>query len=770
MIELLAPAGNLSILKAAVDCGADAVYCGLGAFNARINANNFTLEEFTEGASYCHLRGSRIYLTLNTLVGDSEIDMSLDTARSAYEAGCDGILVQDVGLAKLIHSTYPEIPLHCSTQMNIYSDDFKALSDLGITRVVLPRELSLQEITRRTQQAGRFGIETEVFCHGAVCVCYSGLCLFSAMNRSGSRSGNRGQCAQPCREEYELFDNGQLIRKGHLLSPKDRDVTSYIDGLINSGVSSLKIEGRMRDVNYVMSAVTSYRKLIDAYYEGTLNSDTISDVRDSLMVNFNRGGAYTSQFLSGRKENGFLSGEYPGKFGLKVGRIISSDSKKGTVTFSFSKTKLIPEKGDYLSIRKNSREICSFPVGKVHEMPGKLAVKGLHPDAMAKLDDQMDVFLMGHKTVVDKESIRKTPVTISMDVRSDRIILDALVDSGINQNAFAECEIDLPADFDGRPLSSNRIREQLTKLGNTPFTATAVYFTGDPEVKCPVSLINELRRDLTDSLEYEITSSYQRVLMAEQAPIEERHSGESVSTVLNMNTYPCVKDDLSVITSGADIYAFSIYDLGIKAVRQEIIRIMNELNRDMCMILPDLCHDKTYDMALTIAKEIKEKLGDRFKYYMDSRIHGTDKALSSLGLTHMLSSGANIYNTNTLKYAASNAGALYLSNELSEFEISDLVGRASPECPVILHSEGLIPWMQSDFCPVGGNEIRCGRCFSGNRYTMKSSNMDDEVVIIPRAYECSSAIYGRAKNPVSSEMAESLADSGHSLIINRTII
>ena len=146
MIELLAPAGNLDILKAAVDCGADAVYCGLNAFNARIKANNFDIDSFREGARYCHLRGSKIYLTLNTLISDYEFDECIDTAVEAYESGCDGILIQDVGLAYELHQKYPDIPLHCSTQMNIFSDsDYKKLSALGFKRVVLPRELSLAD-------------------------------------------------------------------------------------------------------------------------------------------------------------------------------------------------------------------------------------------------------------------------------------------------------------------------------------------------------------------------------------------------------------------------------------------------------------------------------------------------------------------------------------------------------------------------------------------------------------------------------------------------
>ena len=356
MIELLAPAGNLEILKAAIDCGADAVYCGLSAFNARINASNLTIDDFIEGASYCHYRGSKIYLTLNTLIGNSEMEDGIDTAVSAYEAGCDGILIQDVGLACRIHQKYPSIPIHCSTQMNIFSDsDFKALSELGFNRVVLPRELSAAEIARRTKIASRYGIETEVFAHGAVCVCYSGLCLFSAMNRSGSRSGNRGLCAQPCREDYSLYCNGEEVRKGHLLSPKDRDVIPYISDLISSGVASLKIEGRMRDINYVRSAVCSYRKIIDGFYNGSLDEELIKSVRNDLLVNFNRGGEYTSQFLSGKKQNNFLSGEYPGKFGLKAGKILRTDARKGTVTLSFKPGLPLPSKGERSPSRYDSQ-------------------------------------------------------------------------------------------------------------------------------------------------------------------------------------------------------------------------------------------------------------------------------------------------------------------------------------------------------------------------------------------------------------------------------
>ena len=771
MIELLAPAGNLEILKAAVDCGADAVYCGLSAFNARINANNFQIDDFREGASYCHYRGSKIYLTLNTLVGDSEIESCIDTAVQAYEAGCDGILIQDVGLLSELHNRYPAIPLHCSTQMNVFSnEDYKTLADLGVKRVVLPRELSLQEIASRTKTAKRYGIETEVFAHGAVCVCYSGLCLFSAMNKSGSRSGNRGLCAQPCREEYTLIKDGSVVRTGHLLSPKDRDVTPYIRELISSGTASLKLEGRMRDKNYVMSAVTAYRKLIDSCYDGTYDNDTVKEVRNSLLVNFNRGGDYTSQFLTGRKQNDFLSGEYPGKFGLKLGKVTGTDSKKGTVTFSYDRSLPFPDKGDFISVRKSNKEICSFPIGKIHEMPRALAVKGLHPDMIAKIEGGSDVYLMGHKTVIDLNDVRKTGITLSVDVTDNSILCNASIDSGENSDVFAEYEVDLPSGFEGAPLSSDRIRSQLRKFGDTPFRVNEVYFTGADTIRCPVSLINELRRGVAEQLINELDYKYERALVVEFVPPEMPASDNGTGSVRTMYTYPCVKDSFEIAQDGADIYAFSIFELGIKAVREKIIRFISSVDRKLCIMLPDMYHDRTSELKTSVAEILHKELGEKFAYYMDSRIHGRDKFLNDLGLEHLLSPAANIYNSKTYKYAGVYSDAVSLSHELSEGEIKEILSNTCKKTSVILHSDGDVLWMQSDFCPVGGNKVKCGSCFDAVKWEMSGRNMDDKVRIVPRSYDCSSAIYGKAKNYVSADTAQEICDLGYDVIINKTFL
>ena len=253
--ELLAPAGSMSTLKAAVDAGADAVYLGLNQYNARMHADNFSWETLREALDYAHLRNSKVYITLNTLIDDDEMMDAVEQALNAYMMGADAFLVQDKGLASYLSEHLPQIPLHASTQMNVYSlTQSEEMNDLGITRVVLPRELSMDEIRARAELFHENDIEVEVFVHGAMCVCYSGLCLFSAMNKSGSRSGNRGSCAQPCRQSYQIFEgnrevsvSGKPIRSGKLLSPKDQSALPYLRELMSIGVDSLKIEGRMRD-------------------------------------------------------------------------------------------------------------------------------------------------------------------------------------------------------------------------------------------------------------------------------------------------------------------------------------------------------------------------------------------------------------------------------------------------------------------------------------------------------------------------------------------
>ncbi len=285
-MKILSPAGSLESLKAAVKFGADAVYLGLDDFNARTNAKNFTMDEFIEGAKYCHKRGVEVFVALNTLIYDSEIPSVIKIINKICKASADGVIIQDWGVYKLIREIVPEIKIVASTQMTINNiQGVKLLEELGFDTVVLPRELTKKEISDISKNTD---INVEVFCHGALCVCYSGQCYFSSF--IGERSGNRGRCAQPCRLVYEANQ-----KKGYLLSPKDLSLIDCLSELREIGVDTLKIEGRLKSEYYTAAVTDVYKRIADSSQKPTEEDYAI------LNASFMRGG-YTQGYFKGIKD------------------------------------------------------------------------------------------------------------------------------------------------------------------------------------------------------------------------------------------------------------------------------------------------------------------------------------------------------------------------------------------------------------------------------------------------------------------------------------
>lgn len=320
-VELLAPAGNMAALHAAVAGGADAVYLGLETFNARRGADNFTLETLREACDFAHLRGVSIYVTMNTIILPDEVGEALECVRQAYRAGADGFIVQDIGLAAEISRTLPEASLHLSTQMNTHNlAGVRVAARLGAERITLAREVSLDEIALLCAAAAEEGMEVEVFAHGALCVCYSGQCFMSSM--IGGRSANRGMCAQACRLPYELQNKAlqkSLPSPGdHLLSPQDLCTVDRVDDLVAAGVASLKIEGRMKSPEYVFAVTSVYRKALDAALAKENAAITDAD-RDRLTDAFSRG--FTTAYLDGKRGNDIMSYQRPNNRGLFLGRV-----------------------------------------------------------------------------------------------------------------------------------------------------------------------------------------------------------------------------------------------------------------------------------------------------------------------------------------------------------------------------------------------------------------------------------------------------------------
>ena len=289
-MELLSPAGSPEGIIACVQNGADAVYLGMGNFNARRGAKNFTDEELEKAVRYCHVRGCKVYVTLNTLINDRETAEAVDCARRISDMGVDAVLVQDFGLARLLRTCVPDLPLHASTQMSIHSlDGARAAADMGITRVVLARELSLEQIAHISANAG---IETEIFVHGALCFCHSGQCYMSSL--IGRRSGNRGMCAQPCRMPYSL--GGRM--DDYPLSLKDSCLVDRLDELEKAGVASLKIEGRMKRPEYAAIVTGIYAKILRERRRPTAEEMAM------LEKSFSRDG-FTQGYLNGDKKDMF---------------------------------------------------------------------------------------------------------------------------------------------------------------------------------------------------------------------------------------------------------------------------------------------------------------------------------------------------------------------------------------------------------------------------------------------------------------------------------
>ena len=290
MIELLAPAGSPESVIAAVQNGADAVYLGMGNFNARRGARNFTDEEFEKAVRYCRIRGCKVYVTLNTLVNDREIEPAVQAAKLASDLGADGIIIQDLGLIRAIRAVLPDIPLHASTQMSLHNlAGVEAAAELGLTRAVLARELSLEQIRFITKHAS---IETEVFCHGALCFCHSGQCYMSAL--IGRRSGNRGMCAQPCRMAYSL--TGSMDE--YPLSLKDSCLADRLQELEEAGVACLKIEGRMKRPEYTAIVTGIYSKALREHRKPT------AEEMELLEKAFSRQG-FTQGYFNGDKKDMF---------------------------------------------------------------------------------------------------------------------------------------------------------------------------------------------------------------------------------------------------------------------------------------------------------------------------------------------------------------------------------------------------------------------------------------------------------------------------------
>lgn len=493
-IELLAPAGNMDNLIAAVMAGADAVYLGGSNFGARAFSKNFSNDEIVKAIEYCHLYGVKVYVTINTLVYENEVNEFMEYVDFLHKNNVDAVLIQDLGMLDLVRKTYPNLEIHSSTQMHIHNlDGALLMQKLGIKRVVLARETSIEDIKNIKNNSN---IELEVFVHGALCISYSGECLMSSL--IGGRSGNRGTCAGSCRLKYDVIDeNGtKLNKEDYPLSTKELNTLEYINELIEANVSSLKIEGRMKSKEYVYKVVSLYRNAIDSYYK---NKKIIINEEDIIKLRklFNRG--YTKGFIFNEENNNIINSYRPNHLGVKIGKVLDYKNNIATI-------KLF----DDLKIGSGLRIIGDVDVGvSVNEfyVNNKLVKEAKNGSIITiRVNDKVkinsDVLVTLDKNVYDEidEEInklkRKVLINAKIIARSNEN-LSLYVTDGVNEVSIvgSKCIKSI-----NKPTTKEEIINKLNKLGDSVYKYDKLEIELDDNIFIPLKEINELRRNMIQRL------------------------------------------------------------------------------------------------------------------------------------------------------------------------------------------------------------------------------------------------------------------------------
>ncbi len=496
-IELLSPAGDLECLKMAVKCGCDAVYISGKEFGARAYAKNFTLEEIKEATKYCHLYDVKIYVTVNTLIEEEKQEEVLEYIEKLHNYGVDALIMQDLGLISITHQKFPNLEIHASTQThNTNNESLKFLKNLGCKRAVLAREMNTQDIKKINTD-----IELEVFIHGALCVCYSGCCLMSS--RMFGRSGNKGECAGPCRFSYDLYiDNKKQLQKdSYLLSTKELCLNKKIEKLIKLGINSLKIEGRMKSKYYVGYVTKFYRNLIDKYYNQEKLTYKEEEYKNLLKL-YNR--EFTTGYLN--NEENIINNKTCNHQGYPLGKVLSTGNK--------IKIKLSDDitQGDGIRFSNGKGMICNY----IYNEKG-LLINSAKKNNIIYLDNKIGIKenYTVNKTL-DKqlekeiENIKDKKIQIDFKVQAHKN--KNLTITIINKNIEITKSLGKVTKAINTPVTKQDITEKLSKLGTTPFKLNKIYFDIEKDIFIQIKNINILKRELVEALINQKTQTKQNII------------------------------------------------------------------------------------------------------------------------------------------------------------------------------------------------------------------------------------------------------------------
>lgn len=525
-VEILAPAGSYDSFRAALRAGANAVYAGGPYFGARAYAENFTEELLLQAIDEAHLHGLRFYLTVNTLVKDQELPLIRTYLEPLYRKGLDAVIVQDVGVFEEIRTAFPDMDIHASTQMTITgAQGAKFLKECGAVRVVPARELSLEEIRHMKQETG---MEIECFVHGALCYCYSGQCLLSSL--IGGRSGNRGQCAQPCRLPYDVDG-----KKGCLLSLKDICTLDLIPELIEAGIDSFKIEGRMKGPEYVAGVTSIYRKYVELYQDVGREKFVVSETdKQMLMDLYNRGGFHTGYYQQ-RNGRNMISVERPNHAGVPAVKVLAQKGREaaGDTLVEIHKGDVLsfPQQGNYTfgkDCKKNSSIKIPVPKG-IHLKKGSILYRTRNEKLLTDLQEfcseKLQEKIYGFLSLVSQKP--------------------AILTVCMGEISVQACS-DIPVErAEKSPLDELRVRKQMEKTGNTEFVFEQLEIELEEGVFLPMQQMNELRRCALEMLRQKICGQFhreykpqvppiyrERFAIADDAPSENERTGRTGVSVL----------------------------------------------------------------------------------------------------------------------------------------------------------------------------------------------------------------------------------------------
>ena len=723
--ELLAPAGNMESLIAAVENGADAVYLGVKDFSARAYAGNFTIEEFSEALDFAHLRGVKVYVTMNTLIKDSEMEKALELMYTLDELGTDAIIVQDMGLLELAREKVPSLPIHASTQMTIHNTEaVTSLKEMGVKRVVLARELSLDEISRIKKETG---MEIEAFVHGALCICYSGQCLMSSM--IGGRSGNRGHCAQPCRKQYRLRRDGKELKTegSYLLSPKDLNTSEILPELIKSGIDSFKIEGRMKRPEYVAGVVRIYRNLIDRFAEDPDNFFVTDEEKENLEQLFNR--EFTTGYFKGDPAGDLMSRERPHNQGIVVGKVSGFNNKFKRMEITLTGELEVGDGIGFEGSRDAGTIVRGIYIGdKLEKKAGSGDIITINFDQPPKngttvyrtLDDSL--MKEAQASYSSPAPIRKVPVSIKLKALVGEKLELSLSDDENNTSTVVSDYI--VEKSQKRPTTEDDVKKQLAKTGNTVFEAQQIEVDMPDDAFIPIKELNNTRTEATSELERIIIEKFRRPAHERASEILEEGAEEtdadiesekkkillsvSVNNSENLN---------SALKSGADLVYI---DVSLKELQTLEWKVMTELATEKN--IPVYLHTRviTKDSEFQNLKEtikIAKELG--FEGIIAANL-GVLEIARKAGLKILTDSSLNVFNNHSLHaLEEKGASAVTLSTEMNLGQITEIAKYG--DCEYIAH--GQIQIMESEHCLIGSvlgekdeNGFNCGSQCKGGKF------------------------------------------------------